>query len=182
MSRYAFFRQTGWLMIATVAGGFLSYLVHPFLQKPMDQVIAVAQAGVKVLPALGFVQDWLVATARVIQAPISKAEYGLFNSLLAFVTLLNFPAIGLQATLTQQTAGATDDEKQRALRGTVWWLLRAGCIVWLVIIVGGVLLRKPLMDSLRMTHFVPLFIALLIGLPILWQPILLGILQGRQNF
>jgi O-antigen/teichoic acid export membrane protein len=182
MSRYAFFRQTGWLMIATVAGGFLSYLVHPFLQKPMDQVIAVAQAGVKVMPVLGFLLDGLVAIARIIQPPISKAEYGLFNALLALVTVLNFPAIGLQPKLTQQTAAATDEQKQRELCGAAWWLLRAAFVVWLVLVLGTLLMRHQLMASYGMTSAGPLFVGLLIGLPLLCQPILLGIMQGRQNF
>jgi O-antigen/teichoic acid export membrane protein len=182
MSRYAFFRQTGWLMIATVAGGVLSWLVHPFLQKPMDQIIAVVQGVVKVIPALGFVEHGATAIGRFIQAPISKADYGLFNALVALVTMLNFPAIGLQPKLTQQTAAATDEQKQRQLRGAAWWLLRAAVVVWLIVVLGVLLMRNQLMASYRMTNAGPLFVGLLIGLPLLWQPVLLGIMQGRQNF
>src|SRR5438045_3581307 len=87
--RYTFFRQSGWMMIATVAGGAFMWAVHPLLQKPVDQI----QLGA----ITEFLKNW-------IHEPLPKPVYGLFNALLSLLVIMSIPGTGLQTIFAQQSA------------------------------------------------------------------------------
>src|SRR6185436_6886559 len=110
MSRHSFFRQSGWMMIASVAGGAFMWAVHLVMQKRVEE-----------LP-LAAAKDFL---ARFIHNPPSTAEYGLFATLLNLVMWMSIPSNGLQTVFAQQSAAATDEEHERQLRGTVRSVLAA---------------------------------------------------------
>ena len=76
MSRFTFFRQSGWMIMATFAGGMCMWLVHPIVVKRVEQIPVAA------------VQDFL---KRFIHEPISETDYGLFTALLSILYILSIP-------------------------------------------------------------------------------------------
>lgn len=144
--RFAFFRQSGWMMVATTSSGLFMFAVHLFA-------------------------PWMPA-----------AEYGLFGTLLQLMNLMMIPALGLQTVFAQQTAAAVTDERRNALRGTVRALLFWSSIVWLSAAVGVFLLQDRIVDLLAIRNPAALWATFAIGLPQLWLPILLGLLQGSMSF
>lgn len=155
MSRYAFFRQTGWMVAAAVGAGAFTFLVTPILTKDL-------------LPFL--------------HKKFIEEEYGLFAALLGLVSWLSTPANGLQSSIAQQTISALSPEAERQLRGTVRRLLLVLLGIWLLVLAAVLLLQKQLMTKFTIYHPASLWITMLIGLPVLWQPVFSGILQGKQNF
>lgn len=145
-SHLTFFRQSGWMMIATVMGGALMFAVHSVAQK------------------------------------MPKSEYGVFTTLLQVVTLLGIPAVGLQGVIAQQAAGAMTREHERELAGVFRGVLVGTFCLWLAMVAGAVVFRDALMRELQIANPAALFVALFVALGTLWRPVLLGVMQGRQNF
>jgi O-antigen/teichoic acid export membrane protein len=144
--RAAFFRQSGWMMIATVAGGVFMYAVH---------------MAAKQMP---------------------KVEYGVFITLLNVVTLMGIPAIGLQTIFAQQSAAALTPEDQRSLAGVFRSVLRAIFLIWLVMAAVVFVFRHQVLEHLKISNPAALLITVVIALAAMWFPIMMGLLQGRQNF
>src|SRR3954469_17926980 len=167
MSRHSFFRQSGWMMIASIAGGGFMWAVHLVMQKPVTQVPIVP------------IRDFL---ARFIQAPPSEAQYGLFATLLNLVMWMSIPSTGLQTVFAQQTAAANNEELERRLRGTVRSVLAATTLIWALLTVLFFMLRERIVADLNGPDPGALWLTVIIGLPILWTPIFNGLMQGRQNF
>ena len=167
MSRYAFFRQTGWMLLATALGGAFSFVVHPILTKPF----LIHPIFTKPLETLGLWRN-----------PVTQEEYGLFVALMSIVSLLNIPSNGLQSTLAHQTASAVTPEQERQLRGTVRKILQALFCIWLLVLLVTLFLQSRLMADFKIYHPASLWVTMLIGLPVLWLPVLSGILQGKQDF
>ncbi len=165
-SRLSFFRQSGWLIITTTLSGFLMSIVHPILQKEMP-------AG-----------DGPIATflRRVIAPPIEPGAYGDFYTLLLLFGWLGIPAAGLQTVFAQQTALAINEEKQRELAASVRALLRATLFLWLGSLAAVFILQGSILSGLKMSHSGPLWVTMISGLTALWAPVMMGILQGKQDF
>jgi len=144
--RAAFFRQSGWMMIATVAGGVFMYAVHMIAQR------------------------------------MPKAEYGVFTTLLQIVTLMGIPAIGLQTVFAQQAAGALTDEHDREQAGVLRGVLKAIFFIWLVLALMVFVFRDQILTGLKIANPASLAMTVVIGLIAMWFPILMGLLQGHQNF
>lgn len=155
MSRSAFFRQSGWMVVAAGLGGLLMAMVSPILTKPL----------------FGFLRK-----------PITGEEFGLFIALMNLVSLLNTPSGGLQSTLAHQTASAVTPEQERQLRGAVRRLLQALFGVWVLALAATLLFQSRLMVDFKIYHPASLWVAMLNGLPVLWLPVLSGILLGKENF
>src|SRR5262245_17813811 len=172
MSRSAFFRQSGWMLLAAVIGGVFTFLVHPILTKPVNAALALLKNPFNLAERL----------TPLLSPPITESEYGLFVALLSIVSLLNTPSGGLQSTLAQQTASAVAPEQERQLRGTVRKLLGALFGIWVLTLIITLVLQKELMAEFRIYHPASLWATMLIGLPVLWLPVLLGILQGKEDF
>ena len=137
MSRFTFFRQSGWMMIAAVAGGGFMYAVHLVLVKPVDQIPLEAIA---------------TFLKRFIHDPISKADYGLFNALLSIIGIMSIPATGLQTIFAQQTAAAIDESHERQLRGTVRTMLGATALIWVIFVLTVFILRDRVLSGLSIAH------------------------------
>lgn len=115
-------------------------------------------------------------------ARMPEAEYGVFVTLLQLLTLMLIPSIGLQTVFTQQTAAAVTVEHQQALTGAVRTLLFWTFVVWLMTAVAVFTVRESLVAGLRITNPAALWVTVLTVLPMLWLPIMQGLLQGTQNF
>src|ERR1044071_2588481 len=144
--RAAFFRQSGWMMFATVAGGVFMYAVH------------------------------------MIAKQMPKEEYGVFTTLLQIVTLMGIPAIGLQSVFAQQAAAAMTEDHERALAGVLRGVLRAIFFIWLAMAFIVFVFRQQVLEGLKIANPAALAITVVIGLAAMWYPIMMGLLQGRQNF
>ena len=167
MSRLTFFRQSGWMMIATFVGGVFMWAVHPLLVKRVNQI------------DLGSITTFL---SRFIHAPLDEATYGLFNALLSMIVIMSIPSTGLQTIFAQQAAAAIDDKHQRQLRGTVRTVLAGTMLIWVLALIIVFVFQDRILGKLHFTDVSALWATMLVGLPMLWTPILGGLLQGRQNF
>ncbi|MCI0744418.1 MAG: hypothetical protein L0Y58_03335 [Verrucomicrobia subdivision 3 bacterium] len=113
---------------------------------------------------------------------LDKGSYGLFNTLVPILSLVGVPAVGVQAILAQQTAGAFIETQLRQLRGTVRVLLTATFLLWLAGAVAVFILRDHLLRELKINASAALWITVFAGLFLLWTPVFSGLLQGQQNF
>jgi O-antigen/teichoic acid export membrane protein len=142
--RATFFRQSGWLMIANIAGGMLMWLVH-FLAR---------------------------ATG--------KNQYGLFITLLTAVMLV--PAIPLQMVFAQQTAKALATGRQRELSGMIRLVCFGLLGLWAFACVFVFLFQGAILAFWELKDPIGLWVTMPILLLTLWAPVLMGMLQGEQNF
>lgn len=151
-NRLAFFRQSGWMVFATVAGGALMYAVH--------------KAAGKMDPAeLG-----------------EKPEYGVFLAMLQTLNLMTIPSIGLQTIVMRQTVAAETDSLQRQLNQALRTLLGGTFLLWLLAVAGVFWFQQDLIASFKIINPAALWLTAAWGLWVLWLPIFMGVLQGRQNF
>lgn len=151
-SKLTFFRQSGWMMIATVVGGGLMWAVHMPAGK-MDPV------------GLG-----------------EKPEYGVFATMLQVLTMMTIPSIGLQTVVMRQTVAALSDSLRRQLSQAVRTLLGGTLIIWLLAMVGVFLFQGRLMTAFKISNPATVWLTASWGLWVLWLPVLVGLLQGSQNF
>jgi O-antigen/teichoic acid export membrane protein len=147
-----FFRQTGWMMMASTASGLIMYLVHP------------------------------VATGRITGRGMPESEYGVFTALLQVVTMMTIPAGGLQPVIAQQAARAITAEQHRVVASEFRGVMQAMFFIWLAIVVVTAIFWKQALGALQIQNPMALAITLVIGLIALWMPTVQGLLLGRQNF
>lgn len=144
---HSFFRQSGWMVMATTLSGVFMYAVH--------------------FPAI---------------SRLSESEYGVFTTLLTILNIMLIPALGLQTVFTQQSAAALREEERRKLAGTVRAVLCLTFFIWLAVGLPVVFWSPQISAWLNISRPAALGLTVLVGLPMLWQPIVLGLLQGSQNF
>ncbi len=141
----AFFRQSGWMMTATVIGGAMMLGVH-FLSKI-----------------------------------ISKDEYSIFGAMVALISCV--PTMPLQMVFTQQTAMALATNRERQLASMIRQAWLWSFLLWFVGATGAWMYQGQNCASLGAFHSVHAvswhLVAMLFAL---WQPLFMGVLQGRQNF
>ncbi|MGH7941603.1 MAG: hypothetical protein ACREFR_11095 [Limisphaerales bacterium] len=147
-----FFRQTGWMLMASTASGFIMYLVHP------------------------------VATGRITGRGMPESEYGVFTALLQVVSMMTIPAGGLQTVIAQQQSRAITDEHQRVIASEFRGVMRAMLVIWMVIAALVGFFWNQCLTALQIHNPMALVMTLLIGLGSLLMPLVQGLLQGRQNF
>jgi O-antigen/teichoic acid export membrane protein len=129
---------------------------------------------------LGGVFMWLVHKPAGVL--LSKPEYGVFLALLQVMNLMLIPVIGLQIIVAQQTAAAITEGQRRQLAFTVRRLLAAVTGIWLVMALGVFVFRAEALRRLQIENPAALWLTVLVGLLMLWWPVLQGVLQGRQNY
>jgi O-antigen/teichoic acid export membrane protein len=166
-SKLTFFRQSGWMVSATTFAGVFMSAVHPILQKPVP-----ATGG-------GAVGDWLRAS---VNDPITASEYGVFYTLLLLLGWIGIPAAGLQTVFAQQAALAVDEAHERELKGSVRAVLLGATLLWLVLAGGVLLLQQQVLGALKLSDAAALWVTVFCGLLVLWQPVVTGVMQGRQDF
>ncbi len=141
-----FFRQSGWMMIATTLSGGLMYAVH------------------------------------MVAKQMPKEEYGVFTTLLQAVALMTIPAVGLQTVFARQVAAATTDKQRLAAISTFRGVWRAIFFIWLAMVVIVALFWKQALTGLKISNPAALGMTVAIGLTAMWMPLMMGMMQGRQNF
>jgi O-antigen/teichoic acid export membrane protein len=141
-----FFRQSGWMMVATFLGGLMMFLLHKVAKQ------------------------------------MPKEEYSVFLTLLAVVGQMSIPTMGLQGIFMQQAAASLNPEHEKELAGMLRGVLRGTFVLWLLMVAVIFLLQNRIMPQLGIVNPMALWITALTGLAVLWKPLMLGILQGRQNF
>ena len=144
--RLAFFRQSGWMMIATTAAGGMMYAVH------------------------------------MVAKQMPKEEYGVFTALLQVAALMTIPAVGLQTVFAQQVAAATSPEQHREANSTFRGVWRGIFFLWLAMVIGVAIFWKQALATLQINNPAALSMTVLIGLASMWMPLMMGMMQGRQNF
>jgi O-antigen/teichoic acid export membrane protein len=141
-----FFRQSGWMMVASTLGGMMMFLLHKVASR------------------------------------MPKEEYSVFLTLVAVVGQMSIPALGLQGIFMQQAAASLNPEHEKELAGVLRGVLRGTFALWLVMVAVIFLLRSHIIPRLGISNPAALWITVMTGLVMLWKPLVLGILQGRQNF
>ena len=129
-----------------------------------------------------FVSGLLMFAVHIFGGWMSPEEYGLFVTLLQILNLMMIPALGLQTVFAQQTAAATEPQQRHDLAKSTQKMLLICLYAWIAISSLILLNREAILELLKIEKPTALYVTLLLGLPQLWLPMMLGILQGRQNF
>jgi O-antigen/teichoic acid export membrane protein len=136
---------------------------------------------------------WLMLTATgsgvlmyavhpIVTRNVPSGEYGVFTTLVQIVSLMSIPSIGLQTVFAQQAASAITEEQQHALARTFRSVLRAIFFIWLAMAVVAGVFWKQALGGLKIENPSALGVTVVIGLAAMWMPMVMGVLQGRQNF
>lgn len=144
--KLTFFRQSGWMMMATMASGVLMSLMHVFSKY------------------------------------LSESEYSSFGTMLQVMNWISIPVCGLQTAIAQQMSAAVTETQRRQLMGTFWAILKGTFCLWLVLALIAAMGREHFDVTWKISNPASIWLMAAVGLTLLWQPIFLGLLQGRQNF
>jgi O-antigen/teichoic acid export membrane protein len=124
----------------------------------------------------------MYAVHPIVSRGVPTSEYGLFTTLLQVISLMTIPAVGLQMVFAQQAAAAVTDEQQRRVTSTFRGVWRAIFFIWLAMVaIVGVFWNQTL-AGLKIGNPTALAVTVIIGLVAMWMPLVMGMLQGRQNF
>lgn len=138
------------------------------------------QSGWMVLTTVG--GGGFMMLVHSVAAKMPVGEYAVFFTLLQILNLMGIPAVGLQSVFAQQAAAALTDEARERLAGTLRSVLMATFLLWLAAAAVVIFFQQQIITSLQMSSSAAFWVTLFVGLAALWQPIVWGILQGRQNF
>jgi O-antigen/teichoic acid export membrane protein len=122
------------------------------------------------------------AVHPIVTRAIPKEEYGVFTTLLQVVTMMTIPAGGLQPVIARQQAAAITDHEQRVVASEFRAVVKAMFSIWLVMAVVAGVFWKPAVAGLKISNPAALAMTVFIGLAAMWMPLVMGMLQGRQNF
>ena len=124
----------------------------------------------------------LMYAVHRVASHMPKGEYGLFTTLLQVVSQMSIPAIGLQGVFARQAAASLHPEHEKELAAVFRGVLCGTFSIWLLMIAVVWVLRDKILLSLGIANPAALWVTVLIGLTVLWRPVVMGIMQGRQNF
>ena len=113
---------------------------------------------------------------------MTSDEYGIFVTLLQTLNLIMIPALGLQTVFAQQTALAKTPVEQFDLSVSTRKILLLCIVIWALFGLIVTFIQTPILSVFKINNPLVLYLTIIIGLPQLCLPILLGILQGKQNF
>jgi O-antigen/teichoic acid export membrane protein len=124
----------------------------------------------------------MYAVHPVVSRGLPKEEYGVFTTLLQVVTLMTIPAGGLQPVIAQQQAAAITEQQQRVVASEFRAVAKAIFFIWLAMATGAGVFWPQALAALKIRNPAALAMTVIIGLAAMWMPLVMGILQGRQNF
>ena len=113
---------------------------------------------------------------------LNAASYGLFMVLLNLVNFSTILSPGIQTVFAYETAGVKNLRAEKTLSANIVGVLVVLTCLWGlgfgVVFIG----ESWILAKLKMTSSRGLWVTLLVILPHLWLPVLMGVLQGRQLF
>jgi O-antigen/teichoic acid export membrane protein len=124
----------------------------------------------------------MYAVHPVVARHVPKEEYGVFTTLLQVVSLMGIPAAGLTPVFAQQVAAAVTEAERRAVISTFHGVCRAIFFIWLAMAVVVAIFWKQALANLQISNPAALAATVAVGLVAMLQPVVTGMLQGRQNF
>ncbi len=151
--RLAFFRQSSWMLIATLAGGGFMFLVQVVAQRYMP-----------------------------VDAATGETQFGVFMALMSGLGQMAIPALGLHAVFVQQTVAAIDDQRKRELHGTIRGVVKTLLALWLVLAVLALVFQAKLLANYKIQNPLALWLTVACALLAMLTPVFAGCLQGRQDF
>ena len=113
---------------------------------------------------------------------LPEGKYGVVLTLLQFLQLIAIPTLGLQTVFARQTSAAVTPEQQRKLAGNLRGVMKAVFILWLILVGVVFVYQKDLSAAWKLSNPTALWVTVIAALLYLWWPILMGVVQGRQNF
>jgi O-antigen/teichoic acid export membrane protein len=113
---------------------------------------------------------------------ISKAEYGILGALLQMINYMAIPTLGMQMIFAHQTSSAITEPQQRNLSSMMRAVLMGTFVIWAIMAVVMLLFQNRILNALQIPNPAALWVTVMVGLMMLWQPIVFGVLQGLQNF
>jgi len=124
----------------------------------------------------------MYAVHFVVSREIPKGEYGVFTTLLQVIALMGIPAVGLQPVIAQQAAAAITDQQQRVVASEFRAVWKAIFFMWLGMALIAAAFWPQALAGLKIENSAALAMTVVIGLAAMWMPLVMGILQGRQDF
>ena len=124
----------------------------------------------------------LMYAVHMVAKQMPKEEYGVFTTLLQVVALMGIPAVGLQTVFAQQVAAAVTDAQRRVAISTFRGVWRAIFFIWLAMLIMVAVFWHQTVAGLKIGNPAALAMTAAIGLVSMWMPLMMGMLQGRQNF
>jgi len=141
----SFFRQSAWMMAATLIGGGCMALV------------------------------------QIIATRMPEGEALTFSMLVDLAAQLTIPVIGLQTVFAQETVMAIAENRRAQLTGAARWAFKVIGALWLIAALGFLIFQKQFTSNYRVTPLA-LGVTLAFGLLAMLQPVVAGLLQGKQEF
>jgi O-antigen/teichoic acid export membrane protein len=152
----------------------------PPAETPSHKAGFFRQSGWMMITAIG--GGVLMFGVQILARLLPDEEYGAFAALIQVTNWMTIPALGLQMVFAQQAAAATTDEQRRQLVGTLRAVMLGTFVIWLGMVAISYLSRDFLIHALKLTNPAALWVTVVVGFTMLWQPIFQGLLQGRHNF
>jgi len=109
-------------------------------------------------------------------------EYGAFTTLLQVLNQIAIPAVGLQTIFVQQAALTESEEHRRELAGAVRSILKAVFFIWLAAAALVLVFQQRILMDYKIRNPAALWALVGAGLFSLWNPVMSGMMMGRQNF
>jgi hypothetical protein len=141
----SFFRQSAWMMAATLISGGCMALV------------------------------------QVIATRMPEGEALTFSMLVDLTAQLAIPVIGLQTVFAQETVMAVTGNRRDQLAGAARWAFKIIGALWLLAALLFFIFQRQFTTNYRVTPLA-LTVTLSFGLLAMLQPVVAGLLQGKQEF
>jgi O-antigen/teichoic acid export membrane protein len=109
-------------------------------------------------------------------------EYGAFTTLLQVLNQMAIPAVGLQTIFVQQAALTESEEHRRELAGAFRSVLKATFFIWLAAAALVLVFQQRILPDYKIRNPAALWAVVGAGLFSLWNPVMGGMMMGRQNF
>ncbi len=111
---------------------------------------------------------------------MTEAEYGLAGTMLS--VLMFVPTGPLQQVFAYQTAADIALNRRRQMAGKVHFVWFLTMIMWVVVFAAACLRHGAVEAFFAVTNPALIWLTLVVILFSLWQPVFMGVLQGKQDF
>ena len=124
----------------------------------------------------------LMALVHRASEPMGEGEYGQFTWMVNSLQTLAFPSLGLAAVFAQMAAIAKTEQERRDVAAAARWSISAMIGFWLLLVAVAVVTKNWL--TMRFGLSSPFSLVWMISALFLTlvTPVMLGLVQGQQNF